>query len=556
MKHILFVPALAPMLLAMPALAAEVPATLKLDQVTVNPAGAQVQRVGEVTVPAGTHEIIIDNLPAGIPASSIQVEGKAAPGAEIGTVDVSLIQLDPAQQMQGERKRLQDELDALSRDRARQERTRADADFRRATLERLTASSGSSDKAAMTPEQLMAVLSLTSKELADISQTVLDAEAAIARIDERIGVVERKIAELAATPEARTRVAVQVAADAETKMTLSLSYSVPEAGWRPVYDARLKLPQDGAKSGSLELVSRALVYQQTGESWDDVALKLSTATVTGRTAAPELEPVAAGPRPPVVAYNTGDAGTMAADEAEGKQVRRAMKQEMPGAAPAPEPVRQREAEVLNAGFHAVYTIAGRSSIPNTGSAKSVRIGSTLATPDLRVDTAPMLDPQGYLTAVFKVAGETPMLPGEVSLFRDGVFVGKSRIGQSAPGEQVELGFGRDDLVKVVRRQLDDTAGSSGIITEQNTLTRRYVTAIENLHSFPVTVRMSERMPYSTHEDVVVEMLRETTAPTTTDPDNRRGIVQWDVPLQPAAKTEVTFGYKLTYPTQMSVVLPD
>ena len=153
------------MLLAVPALAAEVPATLKLDQVTVNPAGAQVQRVGEVTVPAGTHEIIIDNLPAGIPASSIQVEGKAAPGAEIGTVDVSLIQLDPAQQMQGERKRLQDELDALGRDRARQERTRADADFRRATLERLTASSGSSDKAAMTPEQLMAVLSLTSKEL-------------------------------------------------------------------------------------------------------------------------------------------------------------------------------------------------------------------------------------------------------------------------------------------------------------------------------------------------------------------------------------------------------
>jgi len=56
--------------------------------------------------------------------------------------------------------------------------------------------------------------------------------------------------------------------------------------------------------------------------------------------------------------------------------------------------------------------------------------------------------------------------------------------------------------------------------------------------------------------VVVEMLRETTAPTTTDPDNRRGIVQWDVQLQPVAKTEVTFGYKVTYPTQMSVVLPD
>jgi hypothetical protein len=36
---------------------------------------------------------------------------------------------------------------------------------------------------------------------------------------------------------------------------------------------------------------------------------------------------------------------------------------------AAEAVRQREAEVVNAGFHAVYTIAGRTSVPNTGRAE-------------------------------------------------------------------------------------------------------------------------------------------------------------------------------------------
>jgi uncharacterized protein (TIGR02231 family) len=218
-------------------------------------------------------------------------------------------------------------------------------------------------------------------------------------------------------------------------------------------------------------------------------------------------------------------------------------------------VRQREAEVVNAGFHAVYTIAGRTSVPNTGAQKSVRIGTSDAAPAIRIDTVPMLDPQGYLTAVFKAQGETPMLPGEVSLFRDGVFAGKSRIGQVSPGEEVELGFGRDDLVRVNRRQVDDTAGSSGIISSQTTLSRAYRTTIENLHTFPVSVRMSERMPYSTHEDVKVDMARDTTSPARTNPDNKRGIVEWDVPLESGKKTEIRFGYTVSYPAQMSVVLP-
>jgi hypothetical protein len=54
-------------------------------------------------------------------------------------------------------------------------------------------------------------------------------------------------------------------------MSLSLSYTVPDAGWRPVYDARLSLPKDGTGKAKLELVSRAMVFQRSGEAWDDVS---------------------------------------------------------------------------------------------------------------------------------------------------------------------------------------------------------------------------------------------------------------------------------------------
>ncbi len=538
-----------------PALADEIKADLKLDEVTVNPHGAQLTRLGSIDVPAGSHEIILDTLPQGIAPGSVQVEGVADGPAEIGTVDVSVIALDPDAEASDELKALQNELEALARDRARHNRVLQDAQFRRQTLERLTGGYGAvpfanNDKPAMSPEQIGNLLLLTNRELTEISSAMLDAETAIVQIGRREQVVQRKIELLAQAPLTRTRVAVQVSASAATRVTMSMKYTMPDAGWRPVYDGRLTLPVDG-KAASLELVQRALVFQRSGEAWEGIKLKLSTATVTGRTSAPELEPVAIGPSPQL-GYAESSVSKQADDLA---NVQRKTMVQGGVAADAPQKVRLREAEVVNAGFHAVYTIEGQSSVSNDGALKSVRIATRTVTPTLRIDAVPQYDPAAYLTSVFKIDGSTPMLGGEVSLFRDGVFAGKAQMGQITPGEEAQLGFGRDDLVRVTRRELENTSGSSGIITEQNTLKRLYVSTVENLHSFPIEVQMSERMPYPIHEAIKVEMLSDTTKPSKIAPDNRLGIVVWDLPLAPQAKSEVRFGYSIAHPSDMEVAIP-
>ena len=50
-----------------------------------------------------------------------------------------------------------------------------------------------------------------------------------------------------------------------------------------------------------------------------------------------------------------------------------------------------------------------------------------------------------------MARGTPILPGQVSLFRDGTFVGNGRLPLLSPGEEHELGFGVDDAVRVTPR---------------------------------------------------------------------------------------------------------
>ena len=54
-----------------------------------------------------------------------------------------------------------------------------------------------------------------------------------------------------------------------------------------------------------------------------------------------------------------------------------------------------------------------------------------------------------------------MLPGPVALFRDSTFVGNGQLPLLAPGEEHELGFGVDDLIRVRHAIAEQTRGESG-----------------------------------------------------------------------------------------------
>jgi N-terminal domain of unknown function (DUF4140) len=72
---------------AMPAMAADVMTTSKVDHVTVFPQGADVTRVADVTLVAGEHRILIKDLPAGVDPRSIRVKGSDLAGVAISAVD-------------------------------------------------------------------------------------------------------------------------------------------------------------------------------------------------------------------------------------------------------------------------------------------------------------------------------------------------------------------------------------------------------------------------------------------------------------------------------------
>ena len=66
-------------------MSAEIKGSSRIDAVTVYPSGAEVTRIGRVTIERGEHVVLFSDLPAQALSGSLRVEGKATGTLEIGS---------------------------------------------------------------------------------------------------------------------------------------------------------------------------------------------------------------------------------------------------------------------------------------------------------------------------------------------------------------------------------------------------------------------------------------------------------------------------------------
>ncbi len=540
-----------------PAFAADLKAPSHVDAVTVYPSGAEVTRVTEAHLLAGETTLILEDLPGELDAQSIRVEGAGGVGLEIGSVDSKLVYLPTAAQ-DAERKSLEKEIESLGDERQALDQTLSDADYQKRLLlsladKQLVPSSDEKSK-AVDAVQLGSLLDLVSAKLNVISKTIHEAQIRQRDIDKQVNELNNKLAGIAPTQVARMQVAVHLTAPAETNGTFKVKYRVGNAGWAPFYDARLTTPEKNEKS-RIELVRRAEVMQSTGESWDNVALTLSTARPLGATSAPDLweeeiqiyEPLTARMKK----ESDGRAGN-AIQLSAPSTLERTLQDLRSDDVGAPAPAEQKQAVVEMAGFQALYGIQGRVSVDNSGTSKKVRIATDDYDATLNALVVPKLDASAYLTSAFTIKGEAPMLPGTVNLYRDGVFMGQGALPLLSPDEEAKLGFGADDLIKVKRAEVKRKKGEEGLISTSNVEERAWDIVVKNLHAATIPVTVIDQLPFSANEKITVEPMAQMTPPTEKDLNKRRGVLAWRFDLESKAENTIKFGYKVTWPQNMQV----
>ena len=215
-------------------------------------------------------------------------------------------------------------------------------------------------------------------------------------------------------------------------------------------------------------------------------------------------------------------------------------------------IAERPAEVVAAPFHALYAVPGRLSVANTGEAKRVQLLEETMEPQVAVRTVPKEDAKAYLYAKLVLPKGSPLLPGAVSLFRDGTFVGTSNLPILSPGEEHELGFGVDDLVRVRHSISEEKRGETGLISTSRTDSRNFKISVKSMHERAIALTVFDQIPASENQDIKVELLART-APTKQNVDDKRGVLMWESKLEPDQEQIIEFGYRVSWPSAKSIV---
>lgn len=524
-----------------PAGAADLGVTSAVDAVTVYPDGASVTRVITLDLPAGDNTLVAKDFPLTLDASSLRVEAEAGAKLTIGAIDTRPPRPVPPANLSEIDKRIE----ALKDERANWQGAIVAAEARRKFAERFAESSpaGLGEKGEARPlAEWRAAFAAVSEEVAAADTAIRDAQRKQREIDREIARLE---SERAAKPPAKLEVRIDLAAQAATRATLRVTYAVRNARWTPLYDARLDTGARDRKP-ALELVRRAEIVQTSGEDWSNVTLGVSTVRTTRGGNAPELKSlIVQYPQPPrpVAAGNASDLAYS------------------PRSMPAPVPqlakrerADEQEAAVEANGFQVTFKIPGRVSIGAADGAKSLRISTATIAPDLVVRSAPVVDPTAFLEASFKQAEDAPLLPGRVSIYRDGGFVGRSQMTAAGKDETVRLGFGADDKVKVERTVLKRNEGSAGLLVTSKTDERSFKTSVRNGHDFPIRIAIEDQLPVSENEEIVVEMLPSTTPPTTSNLRDRRGVLEWAFEAKAGEVKDIGLAWRVKWPKDKGVVM--
>ena len=549
------------LLVALPAQAQEA-RRLELDArpqaVTVFPAQAAVTRGGRIDLPAGDSVIVLSNVPTNLVADSVTARGQAAAPVAIGAVELRQASFDPRATNQRRAaieaaiRAAEDEIAEvdvrIAAFAAQSQLIQALGEgFVEAQRQPSQPAAPAAPRVAEDPAAWQTALEVTRRATAEAGEGTRRARLERRATEERRNALQAELQGLGARPRGAMEIAVSVSAERATALELSVTYQVNGASWRPVYETRL----DSA-AGRLALRQEAVVKQATGEDWRDVALTLSTARPAQGAQPPALAPWRIALVDPARVAMERQQAMPAPATAAAPQNRGVMGGAPPPAPPA-EPLQDAQAvaaTVASAGFAVEYAIPGRASVLADGTERRVRIADLNANATLSARSVPRVDPRAFLQARFPNPATTPSLPGQASLYLDGVFVGRAQLATLRPQEEVTLSFGADDRLRVTYEpQAARRANEGGLLTGRTqTRTVETLMTLRSFHTRPIEVTVLDQMPVSGDAELTVAMTADP-APTARDFEDRPGVLAWVLTLAPNQERRIRFGTTVTAPRE-------
>ncbi|HEX7194036.1 MAG TPA: mucoidy inhibitor MuiA family protein [Chthoniobacterales bacterium] len=501
-----------------------------ISQVTAYLDRARVTRTANVGLPAGTSIVEFGGLPENLDEASVAVSAKSDRGLTIEGIDIRQRFLTEsanprAQELERQIHELQDQKRSL-------EEQKSIIGEKREFFKNLSLGLGKGEKEAINLDDIRKLYAFYGEEVSNLAENILSIGRSEAKLNVEIDRLQRELDALrGAAQKAQRALLVSIKAEAAAKAELAIRYAIGDASWGSSYDAKVD-----SSTGKVALLYNAFVRQKTGEDWSNVRLGLSTAQPGKNGQMAELAPAfldmqadhpgvyAMARTQPAPATAPGQAAKAKDESAE---------------------VTEAQAEIRRMGLSVNYDVGLPVSVPSDGQPHRTNIIVLDLAGVPQYVTTPKLDPAVFLKVHLTNTSEAQLLPGPLNLFRDGEFIGSVPMGLVPPTSEFDLYVGRDDSIKVERKETISKRSETGLLNRKEVEERRYQIALQNFRPGPIRVLVYDQIPVSKNSDITVNQGDFSDKPTAVDKDT--GKLTWEIELPPKLKKVIEFGYSVEWP---------
>ncbi|MPR32008.1 DUF4139 domain-containing protein [Salmonirosea aquatica] len=328
---------------------------------------------------------------------------------------------------------------------------------------------------------------------------------------------------------------VSLTASARTTLNLDISYVVNGAGWRPVYDLRVKDTQQ-----PVSLSYKAQVYQNTGQNWENIKLTLSTYNPALGGNKPELTTQYVDFPQPIV-MRREMAKFSAAPAIKGSVVE--------AAAPMADVQSSADFTQIEVNDLSVtFDIALPYDIPTGNQPQLVDIARHEVPATFRHFAIPKLDQDAFLVAQLSGWEKYNLLNGTANVYFQGTYVGETQLTTQNTNDTLTLSLGRDKKVIVERERLNEFS-SKRFIGSNIRETVTYRITVRNTKPEAVQLTLEDQVPISQNSDIEVNV--EEVSGAKRNPET--GKLSWDINLKPNENRTFDIRFEIKYPKGRTVV---
>jgi uncharacterized protein (TIGR02231 family) len=523
----------------------------KVVKVTVFPQGAQVIRTARTSIGGGKTELTFSGLSPYTDASSIQVSGEGA---------FTILSVSPqANVLKGQKKRKEIEEIEKSRDAFQKLliQHQASLDVYQKEEQMLEANQKiGGENVGIKAADLAAVLDLHRTRLRELKFFEIDYNEKITKVQDTLALINAQINELNTKADVSTTdVTVTVQSVAGSNANFTLSYVVRNAGWYPSYDLHV---DDISKP--LQLNYKANVYQNTGEEWKDVHLIFSNGNPNESGVAPVLQPhylrnlltmTKSSGALSIEDVASQEAGVTQTDANVGITINGSRNDEgqyvvnghryLEGKSNVNYGSQTQNSTTITFELATPYTVI------NDGKNRAVDVKQEEIPATFEYFCVPKKEKKAYLVAHVTNWLDYNLMDGEVNLYYEGTYTGKTAFSLANTEDTLNLSLGQDKGITVNRTQVKEFSKRQ-LLSDKKVASASFEIAIRNNKKFPINLVIEDQLPVSVEKDITIDNQSYEGAQL----EEQTGKLTWKINLEPAKDKKLKLSYTVKYPKSYRV----